>query len=156
MSKIFILSNFISTELYKLRFFQKQIVFTNGCFDIVHLGHLNYLKQARELGDCLVVGLNSDSSVAQLKGVNRPIHALENRARFLEYLPFVDYIIPFDALTPIELIQSISPDILVKGSDYKIEQIVGADWVISHGGIVKTIDYLEGFSTTAIINKLKS
>ncbi len=156
MSKFLTLDLFLSNKLYYLRFFNKKIVFTNGCFDIVHIGHLDYLKKASLLGDVLIVGLNSDSSIKKLKGVNRPINLLNHRAQFLSYFYFVDFIIPFDEDTPIHLIQTIKPNVLVKGSDYTIENIVGYDFVISNGGQVVTIDFLEGFSTSSIINKIKS
>ncbi len=156
MSKIVSLDLFISSTLNYLRFFNKKIVFTNGCFDIVHNGHLDYLKKASFMGDVLVIGLNSDSSIAKLKGNTRPINSLINRAVFLSYFTFIDYIIPFDDDTPINLIQAINPNVLVKGSDYTIDNIVGADYVISKGGHVVTIDFLEGFSTSSIINKIKS
>ncbi len=156
MSKIFLLEDFVSSVLYKLRFFCKKIVFTNGCFDIVHVGHLDYLRKASFWGDVLIVGLNTDSSVARLKGKDRPVNKLESRALFLSYFSFVDYIIPFEEDTPINLIKAVTPDVLVKGSDYKYENIVGADWVTANGGQVVTIDLVEGYSTSNIINKIKT
>lgn len=155
MSKIFSLSDFIQFQLYKLRFFDKKIVFTNGCFDIVHNGHLDYLKKSSLLGDILIVGLNSDDSVSRLKGTSRPINNFQSRSSFLSYLSFVDFIIPFDDDTPYKLIQAIVPDVLVKGSDYAIENIIGADIVLANGGEVITIELLSGYSTTSIINKIK-
>ncbi|GIV43087.1 MAG: hypothetical protein KatS3mg035_0210 [Bacteroidia bacterium] len=156
MSKILLLDEFINTQIHSLRFFNKKVVFTNGCFDIVHKGHLDYLKKASQLGDVLVIGLNSDASVSRLKGKDRPINPLNDRASLLAFFHFIDYIIPFDEDTPIHLIHAIKPDVLVKGSDYTMDKIVGADWVLSYGGKVVTIDFLEGYSTTSIINKIKS
>ena len=120
-----------------------KVVFTNGCFDILHLGHLDYLEKSRNLGDKLVIGLNTDGSVRQLKGPNRPINAEFSRARMLAALSFVDMVIPFDEETPLELIKKVKPDILIKGKDYSIENIVGAEFVLANGGEVKTIEILE-------------
>lgn len=142
-------------NLKKMRSTQK-VVFTNGCFDILHLGHIQYLLQARELGDCLVVGLNTDLSVKKLKGENRPINGEFARAMLLAALQFVDYVILFDEDTPLQLITTIVPDILVKGSDYAVENIVGADIVIAHGGEVRTINFVEGYSSSNIINQLNN
>lgn len=130
------------------------VVFTNGCFDVLHRGHITYLAEARDLGDCLVVGLNSDASVKRLKGENRPINNEKDRALLLAALSFVDYIIIFEEDTPKNLIEQVQPDILVKGGDYKIEDIVGADFVQSHGGEVLTIEFVDGYSSTKIINVL--
>ena len=130
-----------------------RIVFTNGCFDILHRGHIHYLSKARELGDLLVVGLNSDSSVKRLKGKGRPVNDQSARAEVLGALVMVDYIILFEEDTPLQLIRSIRPDVLVKGGDYKTEEIVGQGEVISWGGSVVTVPLLEGYSTTAILNK---
>ena len=132
-----------------------KVVFTNGCFDILHLGHLDYLEKSRNLGDRLVIGLNTDGSVRQLKGPNRPINSELSRARMLAALAFVDLVITFDEETPLELIKKVKPDILIKGKDYSIENIVGAEFVLGNGGEVKTIEILEGYSTTEIINKIK-
>ena len=132
-----------------------KVVFTNGCFDILHLGHLDYLEKSRNLADKMVVGLNTDDSVKQLKGSNRPINNEYARARMLAALSFVDLVIAFDEETPLELIKKVKPDILVKGKDYKIENIVGAEFVIGNGGEVKTIELSEGYSTTELINKIK-
>jgi rfaE bifunctional protein nucleotidyltransferase chain/domain len=133
----------------------QKIVFTNGCFDIIHLGHLDYLEKSRTIGDKLVVGLNTDRSVRQLKGPGRPINSEHARARMLAALSFVDMIIAFDEETPLELIKQVKPDILIKGNDYKIENIVGSDFVLGSGGEVKTIELLEGYSTTSLIEKIK-
>jgi len=139
----------------------EKIVFTNGCFDILHAGHVRYLNQAKALGDRLVVGLNSDSSVTRLKGAKRPINSLEDRAAVLSGLACVDWVVPFgdqplEKDTPLQLIQKVCPDILVKGGDYAIDNIVGADFVIAQGGEVKTLPFVEGKSTTNIIQKAKS
>lgn len=140
--------------LFFLKKFKKKIVFTNGCFDIVHVGHLHYLKESRMLGDALVVGLNSDNSIRRLKGNNRPINNIYSRKAFLEELPFIDLVIEFDEDTPINLIKSIMPDILVKGGDYKVEEIVGAEFVLSNGGNVLVLPFIDGYSTTKLINKI--
>ena len=131
----------------------KKIVFTNGCFDILHLGHVQYLAQAKELGDLLVIGLNSDLSVKRLKGETRPVNPEHARALVLAALQFVDFVILFEEDTPFELIQQIIPDVLVKGGDYNKDQIVGADIVTSNGGEVVVLDFVDGFSTTQIINQ---
>lgn len=130
-------------------------VFTNGCFDILHAGHVSYLKKARELGDRLVVGINSDESVRRLKGDSRPVNVLEDRMAVLSELQCVDEVIPFEEDTPLELIKKVHPDILVKGNDYMADNIVGADIVLSYGGKVVTIPLLEGRSTTKIISKAR-
>jgi len=132
-----------------------KVVFTNGCFDILHLGHIDYLEKARALGDKLVVAVNTDTSVEKLKGPQRPINDQLARTRMLAALSFVDFVILFGEDTPYELIKSIKPDILVKGSDYLAEDIVGADIVIAKGGQVKTIDLVSGFSTTKLIENIK-
>ena len=131
------------------------IVFTTGCFDILHPGHLDYLEKSRDLGDKLVIGLNTDRSVKQLKGPGRPINNESTRARMLAALAFVDAVIAFDEETPLELIRLVKPDILIKGNDYSIENIVGSDFVMEIGGKVETIKLLEGYSTTALIEKIK-
>tara|TARA_B100000787_G_C16192281_1_gene298264 strand:- start:918 stop:1361 length:444 start_codon:yes stop_codon:yes gene_type:complete len=133
----------------------KKIVMTNGCFDILHPGHIHLLKNAKKLGDILVVAINSDESVKILKGNSRPINDLKTRIKNLETLNVVDYVISFSAETPKKIIEDISPDTLVKGGDYNINDIVGAEFVRSYGGKVKTIKILEGFSTTNIINQNK-
>lgn len=133
----------------------QKVVFTNGCFDIVHLGHIDYLEKARALGHKLVLGLNTDASVSRLKGASRPVVNEYARARMMAAFAFVDTVILFDEPTPLALIQTIRPDILVKGDDYSLENIVGADFVISNGGEVKTISLVPGYSTTALIEKIK-
>lgn len=131
----------------------KRIVFTNGCFDILHVGHIDYLSKARRLGDILIVGLNSDSSVKKIKGKNRPINKESDRARVLSALYFVDYITLFNETTPENLIKKVRPDILVKGGDWKVEDIVGGAFVRSYGGKIKSIPFVKGYSTTSIIEK---
>ena len=131
-----------------------KVVFTNGCFDILHLGHIDYLEKAKALGDKLVVGLNSDDSVKKLKGETRPINGEFARARMLAALGFIDAVCVFGEETPKELIEFILPDVLVKGGDYTIDTIVGANAVLKNGGHVQTIDLVEGYSTTGIIEKL--
>ncbi len=134
---------------------QKRIVFTNGVFDLLHKGHTAYLLEARNIGDLLVVGLNADSSVRRLKGETRPIQNEEDRAYILASLKACDCIVIFDEDTPFDLIAALIPDILVKGGDYKIEDIVGKEIVELNGGIVKTIPFVEGKSTTNIVEKMK-
>jgi len=129
----------------------KKVVFTNGCFDILHLGHIEYLSKARDLGDLLIAGLNSDSSVTRLKGENRPVNQQYARAILLAALEPVDFVVIFDEDTPLQLIQQIKPHILVKGGDYTVPDIVGADVVIKNGGMVKIIPLTEGFSSTNYI-----
>ena len=137
------------------KFMGKKIVFTNGCFDILHSGHVAYLNQARDLGNFLVVGLNTDNSVKQLnKAPNRPINNEIDRANVLAGLSCVDAIVLFDLETPLELIKYLNPTILVKGNDYEVEKIVGYDVVKANGGKVLTIPFLEGYSTTEIIKKI--
>jgi len=134
----------------------KKIVFTNGCFDIIHAGHVDYLEKAKSLGDFLVVGLNSDESVKRLKGPTRPVNSVEQRKKVLQALKPVDLVIVFEEDTPERLIKEIKPDVLVKGGDWKIENIVGADFVMSYGGKVYTIDFVYDTSTTKIIEKVKN
>lgn len=134
---------------------RKKIVFTNGCFDLLHVGHIRYLAQAKRLGDFLIIGLNSDSSVKELKGVNRPINSFEDRATLLSAIESVDLVIMFEEQTPENLIKDIVPDILVKGGDYNIEDIVGYQTVMQNGGQVKTLSFYDGYSSTNYINKIK-
>lgn len=133
---------------------QKKIVFTNGCFDILHVGHKRYLQQAATLGDILVVGVNSDASVRRLKGPTRPVNNEQDRAEMLSALGFIDYVVIFDEDTPYELIKKIQPDVLVKGGDYKPEEVVGRDIVEARGGRLELISFVEGKSTTNIIKKI--
>lgn len=132
----------------------KKIVFTNGCFDILHVGHKRYLQQAAALGDILVIGVNSDDSVRRLKGPDRPVNNEQDRAEILSALGFVDYVVIFEEDTPYELIKKIQPDVLVKGGDYKPEQVVGRDIVEARGGRLELIQFVDGKSTTNIINKI--
>lgn len=134
----------------------KKIVFTNGCFDLLHIGHVRYLEQAKSLGDILIVGINTDASVRELKGPTRPIQNENDRAEILASLKAVDHTVLFGEQTPINLIKQVKPDILVKGGDWKIEQIVGWDFVQSYGGTVKSLQFVEGRSTTNIITKSKT
>ncbi|MBR5652301.1 MAG: D-glycero-beta-D-manno-heptose 1-phosphate adenylyltransferase [Bacteroidales bacterium] len=131
----------------------QNVVFTNGCFDIIHAGHIDYLSKARNLGEVLVVGLNSDESVRRLKGPQRPINDVDARSKVLASLFFVDYVIVFEEDTPLNLIKSVRPDILVKGGDYTRDTVVGADFVESYGGKVVIMPLLKGYSTTSILNK---
>jgi D-glycero-beta-D-manno-heptose 1-phosphate adenylyltransferase len=133
----------------------QKVVFTNGCFDLVHLGHVDYLEKARNLGDRLVLGLNSDNSVSRFKGPERPLQDENSRARVLAAMQFIDLVILFNEDTPLALITELIPNILVKGSDYLTENIVGADVVKKAGGEVKTIDFVQGYSTTRIVEKIK-
>lgn len=132
------------------------IVFTNGCFDIVHPGHIHTLSEAKYLGTKLIVGINSDSSVKKLKGDTRPIQNEDQRALTIAAFSFVDYVVLFENETPIKLIETLIPNILVKGGDYKIDEIVGADIVLKNGGKVEMIPFLKGFSTTNTIDKISS
>ena len=136
------------------RFKEYKIVFTNGCFDILHAGHVEYLSKAASEGNILVIGLNSDDSVRRLKGPHRPINNQQARAILLASLGFVDAVVLFDEDTPYELIKTIQPDILIKGSDYKPEEIVGYDILIAKGGLVKTVNLVEGYSTTSIEKRI--
>lgn len=133
----------------------EQVVFTNGCFDILHLGHVDYLEKAKNTGSKMIVGVNSDASVRTLKGPERPVNTEYARARILAALEFVDMVIIFGEETPFELISDLLPDILVKGDDYTLDTIVGAKEVIAHGGSVQTIPLVPSYSTTGIIQKLK-
>lgn len=127
------------------------LVFTNGCFDILHIGHVEYLKQAKQLGEKLFIGINSDESVRRLKGPKRPIQSQGNRAKLLASLSCVDYVAIFDEDTPLELIKKVKPAKLVKGGDWAVDQIVGADFVLSNGGEVQSLKFIDGQSTTEII-----
>ncbi|MBS1647744.1 MAG: D-glycero-beta-D-manno-heptose 1-phosphate adenylyltransferase [Bacteroidetes bacterium] len=146
----------IKLQAYAWQVFGKKIVFTNGCFDILHQGHVDYLCKARDMGDLLIVGLNTDASVKkQNKAPNRPINEENTRAFIIASLGFVDAVVLFDEDTPYQLIKTIEPDVLVKGADYKAEEIVGYDIVKARGGTVATIALTEGFSTTLLIEKAK-
>jgi|SRR6185503_16302 len=133
----------------------QKVVFTNGVFDLMHTGHITYLAKAAELGDKLIIGLNSDASVKRIKGESRPINAQDSRAALLAALFFVDAVVLFEEDTPLDLITALMPDVLVKGADYTIENVVGAKVVMANGGEVKTISFVEGHSSTSIIQKIK-
>ena len=133
----------------------KKIVFTNGCFDILHVGHVRYLAQARNLGDVLVLGVNTDASVRKLKGPERPLNRQKDRAEVLEALEAVDYLVLFSEPTPIHLIRLVKPDFLVKGGDWRKKDIVGSDFVESYGGKVRSLPFIKGFSTTSTLEKIK-
>ena len=133
----------------------KTITFTNGCFDLLHYGHIHYLAQAADLGDCLVVGINSDASVQRLKGKHRPIKDEKNRAHILAALASVDAVILFEEDTPYNLIDLVQPDFLVKGGDWQPEQIVGSDIVLAQGGKVLSLPFIEGYSTTNLERRIK-
>ncbi len=135
---------------------QQCVVFTNGCFDILHLGHIDYLEKAKLKGDKLIIGLNSDNSVKKLKGNQRPINSIIARSRMLAAIQFVDLVIEFDEDTPLMLIESLLPDVLVKGGDYTKQNIVGANSVLTTGGSVEVIEFTDGYSTTKLINQLKN
>ena len=132
----------------------KKVVFTNGCFDIIHYGHIKYLEKCRALGDVLVVGLNSDSSVKKIKGKNRPVTRQKERAAILACLQFVDYITIFSERTPAKLIAKVTPDVLAKGGDWAKSEIVGAAYVKKNGGRVATVPFVRGYSTTRILKRL--
>lgn len=133
----------------------KKIVFTNGCFDILHLGHVEYLNEAKAQGDLLLVAINSDASVRKLKGEDRPVNNQNDRASMLLNLKSVDWVVVFEEETPLEMIKLISPQVLVKGGDWKPEQIVGSDFVLSHGGEVKSLMFKDGYSTSNLIKQVQ-
>lgn len=132
----------------------RKLVFTNGCFDIIHRGHLEYLNEAKSLGHKLLVGINSDTSVKQLNGADRPVNNELDRAFVIDNLKTVDYVIIFNDETPYNLIKSVKPDILVKGGDWKPDKIVGSDIVIENGGEVKSLSFIDNYSTSAIVKKI--
>lgn len=146
----------LQSRLHHWRAVGDRVVFTNGCFDILHRGHVELLAQCRELGDHVVLGLNSDASTRRLKGPQRPINDQLSRAIVLAGLSFVDAIIIFEEDTPLEMITQIHPDVLVKGGDYKASEIIGADFVKNNGGEVRIIPLVDGFSTTSIISRSSS
>jgi rfaE bifunctional protein nucleotidyltransferase chain/domain len=155
-SKIYVREALLQ-ELHLWRFRDQKIVFTNGCFDLLHLGHIDYLSKAADLGNKLIVGINSDDSVRRLrKGPARPIQDEASRSLIIASLHFVSAVIIFNEDTPYELIKAIQPDVLVKGSDWKIEEVAGSDIVLGKGGEVSLIDYLPGYSTTSIEKKIIS
>ena len=154
-AKIFEIKDLL-LQLKRWRLQSKKIVFTNGVFDILHQGHIASLSEAATFGHILIVGLNADASVKRLKGNSRPVNTQQSRALLLASLLMVDAIVIFEEDTPLQLITAIIPDVLVKGGDYTLEQIVGATEVIAAGGEVKIVPILEGFSTTGIIEKMKT
>ena len=133
----------------------EKIVFTNGCFDIIHAGHVGYLAEAKQLGDRLIVAINDDASVRRLKGAGRPINPVERRMAVLAGLEAVDWVVSFSEDTPENLLKSLQPEVLVKGGDYTLEQVVGGEYVQSYGGEVKALDFLDDCSTSAIMEKMK-
>lgn len=156
MSETFALPAEAASKLAIWRASDARIVFTNGVYDLMHRGHAEYLEEARALGDRLVVGINTDASVRRLKGPSRPVVALEDRAGLLRALSCVDLVIAFDDDTPLRLIEAVQPDVLVKGADYAIADIVGREVVESRGGTVTTIALREGLSTSTIIDRIKT
>ena len=148
-------ANSLQKKLAVWRFKNKKIVFTNGCFDLLHYGHIHYLATAKALGDVLIVGLNARNSVKRLKGNHRPINDDKTRQSVLAALFFVDAVIEFEEDTPYQLIKDIQPDVLVKGGDWKVADIVGNDIVLNKGGTVKSLPFIEGYSTTLIEGKIK-
>lgn len=134
----------------------RKVVFTNGCFDILHIGHVKYLQEAKAQGDLLVVALNTDASVQRLKGPTRPIQDETSRAEIMAALGAVDFVTLFDEQTPEDLIKTVRPDVLVKGGDWTVDKIAGGSFVQSYGGEVKSLQFVNGFSTTSIINKINS
>jgi D-beta-D-heptose 7-phosphate kinase/D-beta-D-heptose 1-phosphate adenosyltransferase len=153
-AKIFTKDN-LQGQLNRWRLLNKKIVFTNGVFDILHEGHIASLSEAASYGDVLIVGINADASVKRLKGDSRPVNNERSRSLLMAALLLTDGVIIFEEDTPLELINMIMPDVLVKGGDYTLEQIVGAKEVMANGGEVKIVPILEGFSTTGIIEKMK-
>ena len=146
----------LQNQLKKWRYANEKIVFTNGCFDLIHFGHIDYLAKARDLGNRLVVGLNTDASIRRLKGSSRPVKDEQSRLALLAGMAFVDAVVLFDEETPINLISMISPDVLVKGGDYKVKDIVGHEIVLNNKGKVCTIDFVDGYSSSALIEKIKT
>lgn len=144
----------LQSQIAEWRKDNQKIVFTNGCFDLLHLGHVDYLAKARDLGDKLIIGLNTDTSVSRIKGPSRPIKDQKSRATILAAMQFVDAVIFFDEETPIGLITWVKPDVLVKGGDYTLEGIVGHEIVLEKGGEVKTIPFVEGYSSSKLIEKI--
>lgn len=146
----------LKSYVEKYRRENKKIVFTNGCFDLLHIGHVTYLEEAKKLGDILIVGINTDNSVKKLKGPTRPIQNENDRCSILAALKAVDHTILFDEETPLQLIEKIEPDVLTKGGDWPVDKIVGSSFVLARGGQVKSLNFVDGKSTTSIIEKSKS
>ncbi len=154
LNKIYPLESLVrQCDIWRIK--GQKIVFTNGCFDILHHGHLDYLAKAADMGNILIVGLNSDDSVRRLKGPERPITNEKDRAFQLASLLCVDAVCKFNEDTPLELIQALKPDVLVKGGDYTIDKIVGASFVMSYGGKVETVPFVQGYSTSSLIDHIK-
>lgn len=139
----------------KIKSENKKLVFTNGCFDILHKGHITYLNEAKSLGDVLIIGVNSDASVKKLKGSDRPVTNEQDRMYALDNLKAVDYVALFTEDTPYNLIKDIVPDVLVKGGDWKVQDIVGSDIVLNNGGEVKSLNFVSGYSTSSILDKIR-
>jgi len=155
LNKIYDLAS-LKAKLAEWKSEGKKVVFTNGVFDLLHIGHITYLAKASEMGDKLIIGLNSDNSVKRIKGEGRPVNDQNNRTALLAALFFVDAVVVFEEDTPLKLITTLMPDILVKGADYSVENIVGAKEVIANGGEVKTINFVEGYSSTSTIEKIRN
>lgn len=155
-SKVFRMDQAFEWQLAVWRFHQRKIVFTNGCFDLLHLGHIEYLAKSAAEGNLLMIGLNTDDSVKRIKGDARPIKDEQSRALSLASMSFVDAVVFFDEDTPLRLIELVQPDVLIKGADYAEKDIVGADVVLGKGGRVVTMDYLPGYSTSALIQQIKN
>ncbi len=147
--------NGLKQKIDSLRSIGEKIVFTNGCFDLLHKGHVLYLEEAKKLGDFLIIGLNSDQSITRLKGPDRPIKKIMDRVFVLAALESVDAVIVFEEDTPLNLVSHLIPDVLVKGGDWKVEDIVGSDIVIANGGLVKSLSYIKSHSTSSIIENSK-
>ena len=156
LAKLFTSTQTLQTQVQAWQNAGDKVVFTNGCFDLLHRGHVDYLAKAADCGQRLIIGVNTDASVSKLKGPNRPIQDEQSRLQILASLQCVDAVILFDEETPYELIKLLQPDVLVKGSDYTPENIVGYDVVKARGGEVKTIDFIPGFSTSGIERKIKN
>jgi len=154
-NKLFTLAD-LAVERKKWEANGDKVIFTNGVFDLLHIGHLSYLSAAADLGNKLIIGLNSDASTKRLKGPTRPVNNEYSRSVMLAALFFIDAVVIFEEDTPIEVIKTLLPDILIKGGDYSIDQIAGAPEVIANGGEVKVIDFVKGYSSTGIINKIKN
>lgn len=145
----------VAQKAHELKKSEKTIGFTNGCFDILHAGHISYLEEAKNACDVLIVGVNSDESVKRIKGKSRPLNSEDDRMKVLASNQSVDFVFKFDEDTPLKSIKQIKPDVLVKGGDWEEDEIVGADFVKSYGGKVLTLSYIHGYSTTSIINSIK-
>ncbi len=153
-NKMFLDKRILKEEIQKQKKNKKIIVFTNGCFDILHYGHINYLSRAKDLGDYLIVALNTDDVIKQLKGSSRPINKLINRMEIVASLFFVDFVTFFEEVTPIHIISELQPDIHVKGGDYKVQDLPEKDVVFSYGGKIEILPFIEGFSTSGIIKQI--